>query len=269
MCLHCKLVILMLVLIPDGQGKLRAFLILFDPHNGTNIINCFSSVHAGKVIGGQEAKPHSRPYMVLLERHMQNGSTIHCGGFLLSDDFVMTAAHCHAKSFTVILGLHSIHDKNENVQTINVEQAFPHKDYNGTTYINDVMLLKLSSKPNITNNVRPIPLAGWGDGSLPKSCTIAGWGATTHEKNGYMSPQLMEVSVTLIKHDQCARANEYCSQGESGGGKGDSGGPLVCEDEKAYGVVSSNYLPDSGTPRINRYPKIPDHKSWIDSITKI
>uniref|UniRef100_A0A3Q0TB97 Peptidase S1 domain-containing protein n=1 Tax=Amphilophus citrinellus TaxID=61819 RepID=A0A3Q0TB97_AMPCI len=51
-------------------------------------------IHSGKIVGGHEAVPHSRPYMVLLERHMSNGQIKYCGGFLLNEDFVMTAAHC-------------------------------------------------------------------------------------------------------------------------------------------------------------------------------
>lgn len=55
-------------------------------------------VHTGEIIGGREARAHSRPYMVLLQRHMQDGRMKHCGGFLLNEDYVMTAAHCQAKS---------------------------------------------------------------------------------------------------------------------------------------------------------------------------
>lgn len=56
----------------------------------------FFSVHA--VIGGQEAVAHSRPYMVYLERKMENNSkTKLCDGFLLNEEFVLTAAHCKAE----------------------------------------------------------------------------------------------------------------------------------------------------------------------------
>ena len=56
-----------------------------------------SPVQTGKIIGGRKADPHSRPYMVLLERRMWNDETKFCGGFLISDQFVVTAAHCQAR----------------------------------------------------------------------------------------------------------------------------------------------------------------------------
>uniref|UniRef100_A0A4W6C4Y5 Peptidase S1 domain-containing protein n=1 Tax=Lates calcarifer TaxID=8187 RepID=A0A4W6C4Y5_LATCA len=57
-----------------------------------------SFAYARQIYGGHEAVAHSRPYMVLLERHMQNGETYYCDGFLLTEDFVMTAAHCQGDS---------------------------------------------------------------------------------------------------------------------------------------------------------------------------
>ncbi|XP_034737206.1 granzyme B(G,H)-like [Etheostoma cragini] len=238
MSIHCELLILILTLTLGGQ------------------------VHTGEVIGGHEAVPHSRPYMVLLERHMQHGKTKHCGGFLLSEDFVMTAAHCQASSYTVLLGVDNFRNSN-GVQHISVDQAFPRKDYNETDFSNDIMLLKLRSKAKFNKNVRPIALAGQGDGSLPKSCIVSGWGRTNKDIS-YMSVVLMEVNVTLT--ERCPNTNLYCSEGETGPGKGDSGGPLVCEDGKAYGVVSHNFRPHSGDPEIHCFAKIPDYRSWIKLI---
>nr|ACQ58915.1 Granzyme BG,H precursor [Anoplopoma fimbria] len=239
MFIHCDLLILTLVLTLDGR------------------------VHAGKIIGGSEAVPHSRPYMVLVERNWNNGSKAFCGGFLLNEDFVMTAAHCQASSYKISLGAHDVSKKNE-IQIISVDQAFPRRDYNPANFRNDIMVLKLSSKARFSENVKPIALAGKGDANLPKSCSTSGWGATEKIKM-YMSSVLREINVTLVDNEDCARANLYCAEGEAGVGHGDSGGPLVCEDKKAYGVVSTRFIPKSLSSAIQRFTQIPDQRSWIDS----
>ncbi|XP_030583236.1 granzyme B-like [Archocentrus centrarchus] len=222
-------------------------------------------VHTGEIIGGHEASPHSRPYMVLLQMHRTYGHPAHCGGFLLNEDFVMTAAHCHATSYKVLLGLHDFHKQN-GVQHVLVEKSFPHDDYDGDTYENDIMLLKLSSKAVFNKNVKSIVLADRGDDSLPQSCVVSGWGRT--KTVNHMSVKLMEANVTLIDNQQCASAMFYCSQGETGPGVGDSGGPLVCGDGKAYGVVSTSSSPNPDVPTIYRYTMIPHYRDWVDSIIK-
>ncbi|XP_040897052.1 granzyme B-like isoform X2 [Toxotes jaculatrix] len=193
MFIHCELLILILAMTLDGQ------------------------VHSGEIYGGHEAVPHSRPYMVLLELHMEDRSKGYCGGFLLNEDFVMTAAHCQAKSYTALLGAHDISNSNE-IQRIHVEKTFPNKHYNGTDYENDIMLLKLSSKAHLKEHVRPIPLAAQDNGTLPKSCTVSGWGTSDRNKRN-MTPVLMEVNVTLILGENCDKKNFYCSEGKTGPGR--------------------------------------------------
>ncbi|XP_034386817.1 granzyme E-like [Cyclopterus lumpus] len=217
-------------------------------------------VRAAKIIGGREAEPHSRPYMALVELREEDGQKKHCGGFLLQEDFVMTAAHCQARFYTVYLGLHRV-PKGAEIQRLSVKQSYPHEDFTFTDFKNDIMLLKLSSKANFTQNVRPIALADKSDVSLPNSCLVSGWGAT-HENTKHMSRVLMEVNVTLADRQRCAEDHLYCSEEKTGPSKGDSGGPLVCEG-KAYGVASVSFQPKSN---LYYFTKIPDYRSWIDPI---
>ncbi|KAG7239003.1 hypothetical protein INR49_030268 [Caranx melampygus] len=218
-------------------------------------------VYAGEIYGGDEAVPNSRPYMVLLEQHMKNGATKHCGGFLLNEDFVVTAAHCQANNYTVLLGLHNIHD-NEEIQRVSVKETFPHKDYDAAELTNDIMLLKLESKAHFNKKVKPIAPADQDNGTLPKSCIVSGWGRSNRD-NKLMTPALMEVKVTLIHHEWCVAENLYCSKGESGPAEGDSGGPLVCEGQ-VYGLVSFSTELDGS--QMYCFIKIPVYKTWIDEI---
>ncbi|XP_058494878.1 granzyme D-like [Solea solea] len=238
MFLHCELVVLIITLSLHGQ------------------------VHTGEIIGGHEVVPHSRPYMVLLEVRTKDGIK-YCGGFLLTEDFVMTAGHCqyNSVSYNAILGLHNYHHR-KDVQTISVAKVFPHKDY--TSNENDIMILKLSSKANISRTVKPIAMADKNSPSLPTNCSVTGWGRYD-ENSRYTSVKLMEVNVTLIDNEQCRIEHCYCSKGDNGPAEGDSGGPLVCGDGKAYGVVS-HIKPGPQGVLLYWYTKIPDSRRWIDSV---
>ncbi|KAM8744747.1 granzyme B(G,H)-like [Acanthopagrus schlegelii] len=235
---HCELVLLILALTLDRQ------------------------VHTGEIIGGKETVPHSRPYMVIVEKRTENNSKPKmCDGFLVNEEFVLTAAHCKAESYNALLGVHNVHNQS-GVENVSVEQAFPHENYSQLTYLNDIMLLKLSYKVKFNKKVNGITLADEGD-SLPKSCLVSGWGKTSDD-NEYGSDVLMEVNVTLNDNKQCAERNCYCSVGETGPGKGDSGSPLICEDGKAYGVVSFKTKPQDSDPTYF-FTKIPDYRDWINS----
>lgn len=80
------------------------------------------------------------------------------------------------------------------------------------------IFLKLSSKANFCENVRPIALPSQHEASLPKSCSVSGWGITD-KTNKYMSVVLMEVNVKLTDNKLCAKGNLYCSEGDIGPGE--------------------------------------------------
>ncbi|XP_003460716.2 granzyme B-like [Cavia porcellus] len=204
---------------------------------------------AGEILGGHEAKPHSRPYMAYLKIN----STEICGGFLIQEDFVLTAAHCWGSQIEVTLGAHNIEEQEDTQQVFRVQNAFPHPDYNREKYINDIMLLKLEKNAKLTKAVQLLNLPKGRNQVNPGTrCQVAGWGNFTPE--GRYPAKLQEVEMIVLKDKKCEeifpkyydRATQICvgdPKIKNSLLKGDSGGPLVCNNV-AQGIVS--YGPDNG-----------------------
>ncbi|KAM6921990.1 granzyme B [Xenentodon cancila] len=239
------------------------------------MLTLHGQVHAGKIIGGHESVPHSRPYMALLEIKTHQNQQKHCGGFLVREDFVISAAHClewsvepdvvrSVESFKVYLGVHKFPPGDNKVEILSVAKAFPHEKFNAAGFRNDIMLLKLASNATISSNVKTVTLANKEHDSVPKSCVVSGWGQTERTKI-HMSHTLLEVNVTLTDSKLCGDENSYCSKGNHGPGSGDSGGPLICENGRVYGVVAASKA-ISQDILIYKYANIPDNRDWIDNI---
>ncbi|KAF4114348.1 hypothetical protein G5714_004571 [Onychostoma macrolepis] len=228
------------------------------------------TAHVG-IVNGSEAKPHSRPYMVSIQAYGQH----HCGGFLISDEFVLTAAHCW-KGYgirTVVVGAHDL-SNSETLKRIGVKDYFPHPNYNIRPIWNDIMLLRLQEKVKISNDVKWISLPKDGENVHENTlCSVAGWGDLW--TNGESSSRLMEANVYLMNNRECynrwgeiyySLSQMMCTYGHGGFCNGDSGGPLVCGDN-AVGVVSFRYVALCNSPeKPNVYTKISEYLPWIRQI---
>uniref|UniRef100_A0A8C4WLK3 Peptidase S1 domain-containing protein n=1 Tax=Gopherus evgoodei TaxID=1825980 RepID=A0A8C4WLK3_9SAUR len=124
-----------------------------------------------RVIGGQEAPLGSRPYMA----YVQIGSTGSCGGFLIREDVVVTAAHCNCNlgNIFVYLGVQDFTKPGQNWQRIRARRWIQHPDFNNENYDNDIMLAELTEWVGLVS----LPEADQhiGPGS---ECSVAGWGRT-------------------------------------------------------------------------------------------
>ncbi|XP_010869901.1 granzyme B [Esox lucius] len=232
----------------------------FPLHLGTLVLMLifYRQVQPMDIYGGKEAVPHSRPYMVLVNR--TSGAKM-CDGFLVREDFVMTAAHCNDKNIKVALGVHNVFNKTG--EEILVKKTFPHPNFNTTTMDNDIMLLKLEKKASLNSMVRLIDLPQTNDEKVPKNCLVSGWGM--YKDNDTGSPMLREVNITTKDDKLCSDHHVICSSGSKGPAQGDSGGPLVCNDV-AYGVVSYRVHHNNDNTYI--YVCIPHFLDWITDTMK-
>ncbi|KAM6921988.1 mast cell protease 1A-like [Xenentodon cancila] len=232
------------------------------------VLFAITRTDGSRIVGGRDAAPHSRPYMASLQ--IQGGHF--CGGALVKDNFVLTAAHCSVSvPFKVVLGVDSLRENPLTKQEFSVLTSIPHPDYKELK--NDVMLLKLSGKAQLTEAVQVISLKS--DRVEKQSqCLTAGWGDIGDNKT--IANRLQEVNVTILSQRMCQRrwggvpiANSMvCGVGAKrpqGFCAGDSGSPLVC-DGAAAGVVSfsGQRCGDPRTPDV--YMRISSFRNWIRSV---
>ncbi|XP_070376049.1 granzyme H-like [Equus asinus] len=169
---------------------------------------------SGEIIGGHEARPHSCPYMAFVQFLVEEKNH-RCGGVLVRQDFVLTAAHCWGSSIKVTLGAHNIQKQERTQQVISVKKAIPHPDYNPKNLANDIMLLKLEREAKLTAAVRTLSLP-WGTGQVRpgEMCHVAGWGRVT--PNGIAPDTLQEVELT-VQQDRTKAESHSALMGRGSG----------------------------------------------------
>uniref|UniRef100_A0A672P3Z6 trypsin n=1 Tax=Sinocyclocheilus grahami TaxID=75366 RepID=A0A672P3Z6_SINGR len=183
------------------------------------------------IVGGKVSVPHSRPYMVYIRDKI---SQLTCGGFLIREDYVMTAAHCKQSNLMVYLG---VSDTNFLPDGIEVDPV-PHSKFNMKREGHDIMLLKLKTQATLNKIVGTITLPNPENEEIAKDCMVMGWGWKKYHD---------ESPSNVLKE-----AN------------GDSGGPLVCGGV-AEGIVSVSKT-KSNADHLSAYTHISLYYPWIQSI---
>ena len=228
------------------------------------------------IVGGSPVNPAcpncKYDFMVSLQTDGWFGGHF-CGGSLVREDWVVTAAHCvqgtSPNSIEVVIGLHNVNGTTGQ-QTRNVSEIIIHPQYSNNSLNNDYALLRLSSP---ITDFEPIKLVTSDDhDNEPVMSTTMGWGATS--SGGSSSSVLREVDVPI--DDSCGNysnseiTNHMVCAGFNSGGydscQGDSGGPLIMtNDEGEYeliGIVSWGYgCAEPNYPGV--YSKIHSRLDWF------
>ncbi|XP_043824308.1 cationic trypsin-3 [Dromiciops gliroides] len=217
-----------------------------------------------KIVGGYTCEAYSLPYQVSL-----NSGYHFCGGALINEQWVVSAAHCYKSRIQVRLGEHNIEVLEGNEQFISSAKVIRHPKYNSATIDNDIMLIKLNKPATLSSRVSTISLPT-SCAAAGTSCLISGWGNTASSGADY--PELLQCLDAPVLSDSTCRSaypgritNNMICLGFLEGGKdscqGDSGGPVVCNGQ-LQGIVSWGYgCAQKGKPGV--YTKVCNYVDWI------
>lgn len=228
---------------------------------------------SGRIVGGQEATPHAWPHQVAL--FIDN--TYFCGGSLISNQWVLTAAHCTdgAKSIEVVMGAHNIRLEEASQVTLVSSNYIVHEGWNPSTLSNDVSVIKLPSAVTFNANINKVALPST-DVNVGDTVTPTGWGKNSDSAGG-ITDKLRQVSNQVITVSACADVygsiidqRIVCTSTTGGKGtcNGDSGGPLN-RNGKTYGVTSfvASAGCESGLP--DGFTRVVEFLDWIAEKTGV
>ncbi|XP_053462847.1 kallikrein-7 [Nycticebus coucang] len=218
-----------------------------------------------KIIDGVPCPRGSHPWQVALLK----GNQLHCGGVLVNERWVLTAAHCKMDQYTVHLGSDKLGDRKS--QKIKASKSFRHPGYSTQTHVNDLMLVKLNSRARLSSSVKKVTLPSHCEppGTM---CTVSGWGTTTSPDVTFPS-ELMCTDVKLISAKDCKKvykdllgSSMLCAgipDAKTNACNGDSGGPLVCKGT-LQGLVSWGTFPCGQPNDPGVYTQVCKYSDWIN-----
>jgi hypothetical protein len=182
----------------------------------------FASGASGRIVGGREASPGEYPWQVQLWNAKSGRWRFQCGGTLVSDSLVVTAAHCfkhlNLTAYEVRVGRHNVDNRRECAeQRLRARKVIIHPDFKPNELSSDLALIFVASEYDqgvlFTDSVQPACLPTVEDEedasiyAVGLSGDVSGWGLTDEHDRTSAATKLQYVTVRehtlLINNLQC------------------------------------------------------------------
>ncbi|NXL72266.1 TM11E protease, partial [Leptocoma aspasia] len=244
----------------------------------------FSFTGVERITGGQRAREGEWPW----QAGIQLDGTHRCGASIISNTWLVTAAHCFRevkdpRRWTASFGILLRPPKQKKF----VRRIIVHERYGNhlLDHEYDVAVVELASAIEFTSDVHSVCLPE-ASHVFPDNttCFVTGWGALENDGECYSVNQLRQAEVRIISTAICNRRQVYsgaitpgmlCAgylEGEVDACQGDSGGPLVHANSRGIwylvGIVS--WGDECGKPnKPGVYTRVTYYRNWIHSKTGI
>jgi len=244
----------------------------------------YESKRNGRIVGGNIARQNQFPYQAALLSFLTSvGGNALCGGSLVNNRMIVTAAHCvdTAVNGTAILGAHAFGNVNEPNQRrlgFTAPAVRMHPSWDPTLIRNDIALVQLPTVQTLNEFINIVALPNVNQINLDfvgELGTISGWGRFSDdipqasEVLRYVYDNIMTNTLCNVRFPGIIIDSHICVTGTNGGGacSGDSGGPLtVPRDGRTLlvGVVSFGLGLGCELPWPSVFARVTSYHTWLN-----
>ncbi|XP_058054515.1 brachyurin-like [Anopheles bellator] len=240
-----------------------------------------------RITNGFEATPGQFPHQIALLSEFNTGTGL-CGGSVLTNNFILTAAHCVvsgattlANGGTAIMGAHNRNVQEATQQRIRFSTGgiVRHPQYSTTNIRNDIAVVRLNSAMSFNARVQPARLPARSDNRQFGGFvgTVSGFGRTSDASQATSAVVRFTTNPVMTNAECISRwntaliqAQNVCLSGANGRSScnGDSGGPLAVQDAGAstqIGIVSFGSAAGCSVGMPSVYARVTHFLGWIEA----